>query len=261
MYTRIRATTEPGIGTFTARHRRAILAFTLVTAGLALVVSLRKSAVYSSDARVLVRFQSSEAALVVPIADGASLQTERTLALSRSVALTAGDRLSASGAPSDPQGLLVGLLVRAIPGTEILEFEYTHPVPEIAQERAQAFAEAYLLFRQRDQQRAAGYGAERVAAEVALLEQHLNSINARIGATRDESRLAGLETQATTVLKWLVEKEIELADESYLPPVGEVLEPADLPVVASGPNHLANGLVGLIVGLVGGIVYTGVRFR
>ena len=92
---------------------------------------------------------------------------------------------------------------------------------------------------------------------MALLEQRLRLINSRIDATRDESRLAVLETQATTVLKWLLEKEIELAHESYLPPVGEVVEPADLPVVASGPNHLANGLVGLIVGLVGGIGYAG----
>jgi succinoglycan biosynthesis transport protein ExoP len=261
MNSRIRATTDLKSGPLTARHRRTILAFTLVTAGLALAMSLRESAVYSSQARVLVRFQSSETASIVPISDRMSLDTERTLAVSRAVAGMAADRLPADGVPSNPRGLLMGLSVRAVPDTEILEFEYTDPVPEIAQERARAFAEAYLASRKGDQQRAAGYAAESVAAEVTLLEQRLGLINSRIDATRDETRLAVLEAQATTVLKWLVAKESELAREANLPPVGQIIEPADFPAVASGPNHLMNGLVGLIVGLVGGIGYAGVRFR
>lgn len=261
MDTRVRATREPRHGPLTARHRRVILILTLVTAGLALAMSFRKAPVYSSHARVLVRFEISETALVAPMADRVSLEGERALALSPAVAVTAGDRLPPTSVPSDPQGLLVGLSIRAVPDTEILEFEYTHPVPVTAQKRAQAFAEAYLLSRQRDQQRIAAHEMDSVEAEVALLDRRLRLINSHIDATRDESRLAALEAQATTLLKWLLVKEIELTDESYLSPVGEVIEPADLPVVASGPNHLANGVVGLIVGLVAGVGYAGIRFR
>lgn len=253
----IPGTPDPRSRTPIALHRWSILTITVAGAWLALALSFQKAPVYSSHARVLVGSQPSQTSSV---ADRVSLETERELAGSRAVAVIAADRLPADNI-DDPQELLVGLSIDVIADTEILEFSYTHSLPETAQERAQAFADAYLLARYRDRQRAAAAQAESVDEEVAYLDRRLGLINVRIHATRDDSRLAHLEAQATTVLNLVLEKELKLASLSDVAPVGEIVEPAYLPSAPSGPNHLVNGVVGMVLGLVAGVGYAGLRFR
>ncbi len=136
------------IGGFVAsagRRATFIVGMALAVAGVALIGSVQRDPSYSSEAKVLVKPDTS-------ISGGSSadpvpnLATEEELAQSPQIV----DRVIRRLGLSATQGELVDQL-RVDPaesaGAQILVFTYTHPDPIVARERAQAFADAYVELR------------------------------------------------------------------------------------------------------------------
>ncbi len=95
-------------------------------------------------------YRASASVLVEPIAEpctDASKPPEVNLANEREIAdslTTANVVKAALDTSSSPASLLSGLVVEALPDTEILRFTYTAPSSRVAKQRAQGFAEGYF---------------------------------------------------------------------------------------------------------------------
>jgi capsular exopolysaccharide synthesis family protein len=241
-----------------AAHKWSVLTLVVVISGLILALSYQQTPKYQSSARVVVQSD-------VPTAAGATtdvnLETEQELADSPAVAALAHKELPADRAPEKPEALLDDVSVELLEETEILEFSYTHPTPEVAQERAQAFAGAYIDYRRQQLQEIAETSAEAVQQEIRVINQRLNLVNQRINQTSSSTRLARLQAQENTLLTLLLEKELKRAELSDIPPLGAIIQPADLPRSPSSPNHVVDGVFGVVLGLGAGVGYAAFRSR
>lgn len=241
-----------------AAHKWSVLAIVVIVFGSTLALSYQQTPKYRSSARVVVQ---SDVPTTAAETTAVNLETEQELAGSPAVADLAREQLPAENAPDDTESLLEDLSVELLEGTEILEFSYTHSVPEVAQERAQAFAGAYIDYRRQRLQAVAETKAEAVQQEIRIINDRLDLVNRRINETSSSTRLARLEAQENTLLTLLLEKELDKAELADIPPVGAIIQPADLPRSPSSPNHLVDGMLGLILGLGLGTGYAALRSR
>ncbi len=228
---------------------------TAAVLGTALLFSFRQTPSYISQANVLVQVQPGETA-----PDGPNMATEKRIATSAAVAKIVLARLQPVG-PEEPEPLLRGLSVEVPVDTEILNFTYSAPVPEVAQQRAQMFAKAYLDYRQQR------LGDDVLATQRSLQDQ-INSLNKRHEtlqkrAAAETSNVARrvLEGQANLLYAQIADlylKRAELVRVQQAPP-GRIIGDAEVPSAPSRPNHLLNGSLGLLLGLVLGLATAIVR--
>jgi capsular exopolysaccharide synthesis family protein len=241
-----------------AAHKWGVLAVVVVVTGLVVTLSYQQTPKYSSEARVLVR---SEESAISPEEQSLNIQTEREIALSTAVADIAAKQLPLQEVPNDPEALAQELSVELLEETEILEFSYTHTAPVVARERAQAFAQAYIDFRRQQLRRSAATSAESLEQEISILDRRLNLVGERIGETVNEATIQRLRAQETTLLNLLLQKELERAELADVPAAGSIIQPAELPRSPSSPNHLVDGVFGLLLGVGAGIGYAALRLR
>jgi capsular exopolysaccharide synthesis family protein len=220
-----------------------LVATALVVAG-AVAYSMQQTPLYQSQAQVLVK------ALPLRASGGGfgsvpNLQTERELALSQAVAELAEEEIGDSTASGG--SLSVGVATQ----TEILDISYTHSNPFEAQKRAQAYADAYLTFRRQEVVEDLLASSEAVQTQIQSLDQQLTRVNDEIKGTRDATTAATLQAQANSLVGQIAILQQQLTE--LTPPenlrVGQVVAAATLPTSPASPNHLTNGLMGLIVGL------------
>ena len=102
----------------------SILAITLLTVAVALLVSSRQTPIYESQASVLVTPIDTGAESIPP--EAPNLATEAELISSVAVAEIVADNLGIEG---DPRDLLANLEVDQPTDTEILEVSYRDPDP------------------------------------------------------------------------------------------------------------------------------------
>ena len=119
-----------------------ILIVALAT-GSALFFSYRRTAVYSSTAEVQVTpLTASQILTTNPYWTAANMDNEIHVVQSTAVAVLADKAMEGGGGSGT-------LSVEVPTNTQILQIGYSHPDPEMAQEGAQAFANAYLTYRTR----------------------------------------------------------------------------------------------------------------
>jgi succinoglycan biosynthesis transport protein ExoP len=232
-------------------HRKwQILAIALLTLGVALFLSSRRTPLYESQVRLLVTpVEGVEADS--PSSSPPNLATESELVSSVAVAQIVATNLNI---PGPPRGLLFDLSVDNPEGTEILEIDYSDSDPEQARRISMGFAEAYLQFREEMATRAILESTEAIQSEIAVLTQQLQSMERQLQdmSATDPNR-SSLEAQASLVRSSILDRQLAQAS---LPPevtVGRIIEPADLPTSPVSPNHVVNGAFGLIAGLAIGV--------
>jgi succinoglycan biosynthesis transport protein ExoP len=236
----------------------SIIAITLLVVGVALFVSSRQTPVYESTARILVIPVDGVGTDSLPIQEP-NIQTEAEVIDSVAVAEIVADDLNIAGPPRD---LLGNLSVDQPTDTEILEIDYRYPDRPEAQRRAEAFAAAYLQYRTETVTGAILQAASSIEQQVSKLQEDFNSINRRLQALSALDPNRGLlEAQANLLSTQIVQLQLELISLPDEVTVGRVIEPAALPTSPVSPNHLVNGIFGLVVGLALGIGLAFLRDR
>ncbi len=130
--------TPGGWSRFLLAHLRWILIVTLLVVSAAAAYAHHQTPQYKSEADVNVYFTSAD-----PIAlQGPNMVTEKGIASSGAVLVIASKAL---GVPQSE--LLSGLSLKVPASSAIMQIAYSNPAPWIAQERAQAIAEAYVAYR------------------------------------------------------------------------------------------------------------------
>jgi len=224
-------------------RRRTIISIVLVTAVVAVGYSMSRTRVYTSSAEVQVlpvSFSPSQApGTFVPL----NMTTEAQVAKSFDVEKIALDDLGAVDAPGT-------MSVTQVPDAETLLFTSESSDPRTAMATAQAYAEAYLEFRNTN-------ALDELEGSRAPYEGQLREIDAQISDIRSQlqdapaaeqvllaATLGQLNAQRTAILTQLnnlIEPEnVE---------VGRVLRSAELPDTPSRPHPARDGLIAIFVGL------------
>ena len=227
----------------------SILAITLLTVAVALLVSSRQTPIYESQASVFVTPIDTGAESVPP--EDPNLATEAELVSSVAVAEIVAENLGIEG---DPRDLLANLEVDQPTDTEILEVSYRDPVPVQARRLAMGFAEGYLQFREAAASKLILERAEDLEAQIQVLEQRLRTIRADLVRIPDnDPRRVSLEAEAASLQNLILQTQITRLGLPSDVTGGQVIQPASVPRSPVSPDHVVNGAFGLAAGLALGI--------
>ncbi len=236
----------------------SILGITLLTVGVALLVSYRQTPIFESEVSILVTQVPATEADSIPLPE-ANLGTEAELIQSVAVAEIVADDLDI---PGPPRGLLDSLSVDQPTDTEILVVSYRHADPLVAQRTASAFADAYLLFRERTVTETILESAQELQNQISLLTDELARLNGRIQDLSETNPLQGtLEAQAIPLSAQIFQLRLALVSLPDEVTVGQIIQPAALPSSPASPNHVVTGVFGLVAGLGLGIGLAFLRDR
>jgi capsular exopolysaccharide synthesis family protein len=236
----------------------SIVAITLLMVGVALLVSSRQSPVYESQVRLLVVPLTGAGPDSIPLPD-LNLETEAELINSVAVAEIVAEDLDFSG---PPRNLLGNLGVDRPTDTEILVVNYRHADPLQAQRVASSFADAYIEFRTETVTQAVLSSAENIQDQLAELTSDFNAVIRQLqGLPDDDPNRALLEARATLLSAQIVPLQLELVSLPDEVTVGRIIQPAAFPSTPVSPNHVVNGVFGLIAGLGLGIGLAFLRDR
>ena len=222
---------------------------TLLSVGVALLVSSRQTPIYQSQASVLVTPVETGSETIpteVP-----NLATEAQLMSSVTVARIVAQNLGIAGSPTK---LLDDLDVDQPTDTEILQIRYRDPNPTRARRLANGFAEGYLDFREEVASGKIQEQAQDLEAEIQALERRLRDLDLELlRLSVDDPRRSGLETEASSLRDFILQAQIARLGLSQDVTGGRIIQPASISTTPVSPNHVVNGLLGLIGGLALGI--------
>jgi polysaccharide biosynthesis transport protein len=227
----------------------SIVAITLLTVAVALLVSSRQTPIYESQASVFVTPIDTGAESVPP--EDPNLATEAELVASVAVAQIVAENL---GIEDDPRDLLANLEVDQPTDTEILEVSYRDPVPVQARRLAMGFAQGYLEFREAAASKVILETAQELQAQIDVFEDGLGDVEADLlRLPDDDPRRSGLETEAASLRNLLLQARIARLNLPREVSAGQVIQPASVSGSAVSPDHVVNGVFGLAAGLALGI--------
>ena len=238
-----------------------IVAITLLGAAAAAAYTFRRTPVYDSTASVLVRAITTNAFDPGQRVDQQlNMFNQRQLAQSEPVAAVAAKSLRTTATPAQ---LLEHVRVDVPANSQILRIHYRDTVPQTAQRGADAFAQAYLAFREADaraQARASRTSLQkdvaRLQKQAAQAEQAIKDPDASSAARQAaQARLTSLNARLQPLLTQLN----GFLSLDFTP--GTVIAAADLPSRPASPNHRLDSGIGLLVGLFLGVVLGFVRDR
>lgn len=238
-----------------------ILAIALLGAAAAAAYTFRRTPVYESNASVLVRAITTNAFDPGSRVDQQlNMFNQRQLAQSELVAAIAAKSLKTTATPAQ---LLEHVRVDVPANSQILRIRYRDTVPLTAQRGADAFATAYLAFREADaraQAKASQTSIQRDVArlerEAAAAEQTISDPNADSNARQAaQARLTYINNRLQPLLAQLN----GFLALDFTP--GTVIAPAALPDSPASPNSRLDVGIGLLVGLFLGVVLAFVRDR
>lgn len=254
-------------GEYIARYRPMIVLITVAFALVGVVLGGRIPDRYESTAQIVLR----PVALGEPwrgLGEGIDtdaftanveldLETETTLARSTAVEGIVVDQLRA---PEVSLGLRSGLSVSTGDETNVMSITYAHADPSVAVDRAQAFARAYLEFRERALADAALDQAAELGRKLRAVRDQIELATRRFSVSLDDGRTTALDAYLASLRSAATEIQFELAALARLPVVGQIIQPASR-ATPSGPDRAVAGGAGLLVGLVLGLGYAGLRAR
>ena len=227
----------------------SILIVTLLTVGAALMASSRQTPIYESEASVLVT-PIETGNETVPVEEP-NLATEAELVTSATVARIVADNLGVEGPPT---ALLDNLEVDQPADTEILQIRYRDPDSIKARRLAAGFTEGYLDFREDAALRQILERAQALEAEIVALERRLQDIDRQLlRIPAEDPRRSSLDTEATQLRGLILQAQLERLGLPQQVTGGRVIQPATSPTSPISPNHIVNGLLGLIAGLALGV--------
>jgi capsular exopolysaccharide synthesis family protein len=224
-------------------RRGSVLLVMLTVVLAAMFYSSRQTKLYQSSAEVLIRPLALDPRSLVSASQVLNPLAEERVASSLEVGSAAVKRLGDLKLPAS-------VSVQATPGGTLV-FTSASPIPIAAQRTAQAYAEAYLAFREQEI-------LDGVRAESRPLEQRIGELNRQIEDVQSSLSAAATPSERlplksrfdslSALRQFLEEKRNGLILPEVLR-VGWVLQPAALPVVPISPNRQRPLIMGLLVGL------------
>ncbi|HEX2031192.1 MAG TPA: polysaccharide biosynthesis tyrosine autokinase, partial [Actinomycetota bacterium] len=244
----------------------SVLLVAILVLGGALLYSFRQVELYQSTVRILM--QGTSTSSTVPGAAGGGgggstlpLQTEGEILRSSDVAEDVAADLDL---PPDARALQSGLSVEIQPESSVMVVNYVSPRALEAQQRARAFADAYLEHRQEGLRLERAKQQEGLSKQIAGLQKRLDRLqNEFAGLALDDPEREALQAQINTTVGQIGALQTQLGAISAQPPptVGAILEPATLPSAPTSPNHMRTGAAAAVVGLFLGIAVAFMRER
>ena len=238
-----------------------ILAIMVLGAAAAAAYSFRRTPVYDSTATVLVRAITTNA--FDPgqrIDQQLNMFNQRQLAQSEPVAAVAAKSLETTATPTQ---LLEHVRVDVPANSQILRVHYSDTVPLTAQRGADAFAKAYLAFREADARTQASTSQRSIQKDVARLQKDASAAEKAISdPNADSNARQAAQARLTSInnrLQPLLAQLNGFLSLDFTP--GTVIAAADLPGSPASPNHRLDIGIGLLVGLFLGVVLGFVRDR
>ncbi|MFN2525669.1 MAG: Wzz/FepE/Etk N-terminal domain-containing protein, partial [Actinomycetota bacterium] len=176
------------------QRMRLVGSVVLVVLLVTVAFSFTRTPVYNAEALVLIKAPPSTATNVPPI----NLETERQVATSEELALIVEQELATDMSADD---LIDSLTVRQVPGTEVLEFELAVDEPDLAQDGANAFAQAYVAYRNDQVSAALGRAEDLLTTRLNSAQRQLNDVNDAITTSSGAERDALLERRAAILVR------------------------------------------------------------
>jgi len=243
------------------RQLALILAIMVLGAAAAAAYSFRRTPVYDSTATVLVMAITTNA--FDPgqrIDQQLNMFNQRQLAQSEPVAAVAAKSLETTATPTQ---LLEHVRVDVPANSQILRVHYSDTVPLTAQRGADAFAKAYLAFREADARTQASTSQRSIQKDVARLQKDASAAEKAISdPNADSNARQAAQARLTSInnrLQPLLAQLNGFLSLDFTP--GTVIAAADLPGSPASPNHRLDVGIGLLVGLFLGVVLAFVRDR
>jgi capsular exopolysaccharide synthesis family protein len=238
-----------------------ILAITLLGAAAAAAYTFRRTPVYESNASVLVRAITTNAFDPGSRVDQQlNMFNQRQLAQSEPVAAIAAKSLKTTATPAQ---LLEHVKVDVPANSQILRIKYRDTVPLTAQRGADAFAAAYLAFREADARAQAKASQTSIQRDVARLQKQASAAEQAISdPDADSNARQAAQARLTSInnrLQPLLAQLNGFLSLDFTP--GTVIAPAALPDSPASPNSRLDVGIGLLVGLFLGVVLAFVRDR
>jgi polysaccharide biosynthesis transport protein len=240
------------------RRRSLVVVVTLAVVLLAGAYSFTRTPVYTGHAAVLVE-PPSDSTSARPD-QLVSLDTEARIVKSAPVARIAERTLQF---PVTINGLLERVNVAASsPDALVLDIYFDDPSPHQAAAGANAFANAYLVYKTGLAESAAADKRTQIEARLAELESQLNALEHKIShAESGSASMEDYQAQRDTVNSQIGVLTTQLSTLYPNTNPGEILLPADVPTSPSSPKHLLNLALGLFAGLFLGVAAAFVRDR
>jgi capsular exopolysaccharide synthesis family protein len=246
------------IGVIRAR-KWSIILVTLLVLGLALAYSYRQDPVYRAQSRLLLKPMPSTGYF-----PSQSLETESQLLRSDLVATEAAKVM---GRP-DASGLLGGISATGIPESQVLEIFYTSSDPQLAADAANAFAEGFIIYQESQANRTLELQRADITVQLEEVQADLDKVLRAVEATpeTETAKLGQLAVQQNglSARLGLLQQQLDQLDQpgaSTGEDGGDIIQAASVPGSPYAPNHLANGLMGLFLGVALGLAFAFLRQR
>jgi non-specific protein-tyrosine kinase len=235
-------------------HRWLVVATAAILIGLAAAYTFLRTPIYTATTTVFIKptgISSSDLA-GADIGKLISPETEVAIATSEDVALIAKATL---GSDATTETLLKHVSVNVPLASQILEVHYSDPMKQKAADGANAFAAAYLTYREdkadadvTSQQKEIDSQINDVRDEIAQANADLDAAIPGSTESRDaNAKLDSLEAQ----MSLLTAKQLETFGINTDP--GDIVSAAIPPTEPSSPNHELNLALGLFAGLFAGV--------
>jgi polysaccharide biosynthesis transport protein len=243
------------------RQLALILAVIVLGGAAAAAYSFRRTPVYESTTSVLVKAITTNAFDPGQRVDQQlNMFNQRQIAQSEPVAQVAAKSL---GTTSTPQQLLKHVSTEVPPNSQIIRVRYRDTVPLSAQRGADAFAKAYLAFREADARALARTSQSSLQKDVSRLQRQIDEAQKTVEnpeTTPAQRQAAQARLQAlNNRLEPLLIQVQDFAALDFNP--GTIITAADLPGSPASPKHRLDIGIGLLVGLFLGVVLAFVRDR
>lgn len=235
-------------GSLLWRRRWTVLTAAAIVAAAALFASSSRTPIYASTAQVLIGMLPQAGVDVQP-----NMDNEKRIAGSLAVAqqVAAEYRFGVS-----PDVMLNSLSVDVPVNTDILAITYAHPDAHVAEVRAQAFADTYVKFRTAAADEQLALRKQRTANAIADLQRQLGDVERRATSGQVGQQLQTvLNAEAAAYVAQLGARQQDMQALRATPNSfqGRVIAAAQLPTSPARPNHIVDGAVGILVGLLLGM--------
>ena len=237
------------------QHKWVVIVVTLVTVATAAAWSSTWEPRYRSDAEILV-----EPLQALPGQTGQSfvnLETEARIASSEQVAEIAAEKLGFRGPAASLTG---GLTVTPETESSVLTISYYALNPRQARDGAESFAEAYLVFRQRELLERALASQEPIRTAISDKEEAVADLQDGLETsgdpTGDRQQIANLESE----IDFLEQQLLTMTPPSTFQ-VGTIIDPARLPGSPLSTGRFRTIALALIAGIGLGIGIVFLRER
>ena len=228
------------------RRKWSILLVLALVLGASTAFALTRQTLYAATARVLVSGTGMAPGTDEPAE--INLETEKGLGTSAQVV---EEVAAALGIEDEFATLYEEIEVDAIAETEFLDFTYTSTNPETAAARANAFATAYLEVRREQILGLFESSSGTLQDRLLDLNRDLGDTNEELAAEDNEGERATLQARANSLLAQItiLEQRLGTAPAAEDFQVGQIVEPAQVPLQPSSPNYPTIAALALVSGL------------